>query len=66
MYHIPRSIAYIHNPTGSNTTGLSPVSRLAVLLFHFSTFTFPGDIPPNIILKNMEALRSVYAQHISA
>jgi hypothetical protein len=66
MYHIRRPIAYIHNPTGSNTNELSPVSRLAMLLFHFFTFTFPDDITLNIILKNTEALRSMYAQPISA
>jgi hypothetical protein len=59
MYHICRPIAYIHNPKGGNTTGLSPVKRLAMLPVHFFTFTFPDDSPLNIVLKNMEALLSV-------
>ena len=66
MYHIRRPIAYIYNPTGRNTPGLSSVNRLAMLPVHFFTFTFPDDSPLNIVLKNMEALRSVYAQPITA
>ena len=66
MYHTNRTKAYIHNQTGRNTTGLSPVNRLAMLPFHFFTFTFPDDCPLNMFLKNMEALRSVCAQPITA
>jgi len=51
MCHIHRPIAYIHNLTGRNTTGLSPVSRLDMLPFHLFTFTFPDDSPLNISFK---------------
>ena len=45
---------------------LSPVNRLAMLPFHFVTLNFSLDSPLNIVLKNMEALRSVYVQPITA
>jgi hypothetical protein len=55
MYHICRPVAYKHNLTGRNKTGLRPVNVLVKLPFHFFTFIFPEDSfhSPVVLRQNL-------------